>query len=82
VPGSKDDVKPAEAMRDRWPPVKLILTSGSSRPRIDRLSEGTPFILKPCAENNLIETLHSSLVKVLISWGSLSTSDGAIRHQA
>lgn len=63
MPGSMDGLKLAEAVRDRWPPVKLILTSGNFRPQVDLLPEGARFILKPYAENNLIELLHTSLAE-------------------
>ncbi len=63
MPGAMDGLKLAEAVRDRWPPVKLILTSGALRPQADLLPEGAHFILKPYAEDNLIELLHTSLAE-------------------
>src|SRR5690606_14869016 len=32
MPGSMDGLRLSAAVRDRWPPVKIIVTSGKSRP--------------------------------------------------
>jgi two-component system, response regulator PdtaR len=47
MPGSMDGVKLAQAVRKRWPPVKLIITSGRRLSRDLELPEGTGFISKP-----------------------------------
>ena len=63
MPGAMDGLKLAAFIRDRWPPVKLVLTSGNFRPEAGSLPEGARFILKPYSENNLIELLHTSLAE-------------------
>ncbi len=32
MPGSMDGLKLAAAVRDRWPPINIVVTSGKSRP--------------------------------------------------
>jgi two-component system, response regulator PdtaR len=32
MPGSMNGIKLARVIRDRWPPIELIVTSGTSRP--------------------------------------------------
>ncbi len=45
MPGSMDGVRLAEAVRKRWPPIRIVVTSG--RPRPDQLEDDTLFVPKP-----------------------------------
>jgi len=47
MPGSMDGLKLAAAVRDRWPPVEIIVVSGMQRPRIHELPERAIFFDKP-----------------------------------
>ena len=47
MPGSMDGLKLAAAIRGRWPPIKIIATSGLIDVQIDALPEGGRFIRKP-----------------------------------
>jgi CheY-like chemotaxis protein len=47
MPGSMDGLKLAHAVRNRWPPVKLVLTSGQMLPADKDLPEGGRFVAKP-----------------------------------
>ena len=47
MPGSMDGLKLAHYVRGRWPPVKIIVTSGQIRPRGEDLPAGALFIGKP-----------------------------------
>ena len=61
MPGSMDGIKLARAIRDRWPPVELIVTSGRHRVRADELPPRAKFMPKPYAPDVLvraIRTLH------------------------
>ena len=61
MPGSMDGIKLARAIRDRWPPVELIVTSGRYRVRTDELPPRAKFMPKPYAPEVLItaiRTLH------------------------
>jgi two-component system, response regulator PdtaR len=47
MPGSMDGVKLAHYVRTRWPPVKIIVTSGLSHISADQLPKGSLFLNKP-----------------------------------
>jgi two-component system, response regulator PdtaR len=47
MPGSMDGLKLAHYVRGRWPPVKLILTSGHARPPEEDMPTGSGFVVKP-----------------------------------
>lgn len=47
MPGSMDGLKLAAAVRDRWPPVKIILTSGARSVGISHMPHGSIFFSKP-----------------------------------
>ncbi len=47
MPGSMDGLKLAAAVRDRWPPINIIVTSGNGRPRDEQMPKNTQFIGKP-----------------------------------
>ena len=47
MPGSMDGLKLAAAVRGRWPPIKLIITTGNSRPREDQMPARSQFLPKP-----------------------------------
>ncbi|MFA6968706.1 response regulator [Bosea sp. (in: a-proteobacteria)] len=47
MPGSMDGLKLAAAVRERWPPVAIIVTSGRILPANTALPEATAFLAKP-----------------------------------
>lgn len=47
MPGSMDGLKLAEAVRNRWPPVKIIVASGHFKISLAELPEGGRFFPKP-----------------------------------
>jgi CheY-like chemotaxis protein len=47
MPGSMDGLKLAHAVRDRWPPIQIIVTSGREYPKKLDLPEGGRFFAKP-----------------------------------
>jgi len=47
MPGSMDGLRLAHAVRDRWPPVELIVTSGRCHIRANDLPDRGRFIAKP-----------------------------------
>jgi CheY-like chemotaxis protein len=53
MPGSMDGLKLARAIRGRWPPIKIVATSG--RPNVGEpdLPEGGGFCLSPIVRNRL-----------------------------
>ena len=47
MPGSMDGLKLARFVRDRWPPIKIVATSGLVRVEDDDLPAGSVFLRKP-----------------------------------
>ena len=47
MPGSMDGLKFAAAVRDRWPPVKIVVTSGHRKVDIADIPDGGVFFSKP-----------------------------------
>ena len=47
MPGSMDGLKLARFVRDRWPPIKIVATSGRVTVDDDDLPDGSVFLPKP-----------------------------------
>ena len=47
MPGSMDGLKLSAAVRDRWPPVKIVITSGHRIIEVTDLPDGVFFFSKP-----------------------------------
>jgi CheY-like chemotaxis protein len=47
MPGSMDGLRLAAAIRDRWPPIHLIVVTGVAPPSSNDLPSGSVFIPKP-----------------------------------
>jgi hypothetical protein len=47
MPGSMDGLRLATAVRDRWPPIKIITASGQIRINDGGLPKGSRFLRKP-----------------------------------
>jgi CheY-like chemotaxis protein len=58
IPGSMDGLKLAHAVRGRWPPIKIIATSGHVNLRADDLPEGGRFLPKPYRPEEIVGTLR------------------------
>ena len=58
MPGSMDGLKLAAAVKWRWPPIKVVATSGLVNVRLEDLPEGGRFIPKPYDPTQLTETLR------------------------
>jgi two-component system, response regulator PdtaR len=63
MPGSMDGLKLAHYIRGRWPPVKLILTSGHAGPLLEDMPAGCGFFGKPYQLEMVESTLRSMLDK-------------------
>ena len=59
VPGSMDGLKLAAAVRDRWPPVNIIVTTGMRAPRDDEMPANSMFIAKPYRSAEVLEAVRS-----------------------
>src|ERR1700760_4744145 len=58
MPGSMDGLELAWCVRNRWPPVKIIVTSGHHTIRAGDLPEGGVFIPKPYCDREVALALH------------------------
>lgn len=59
MPGSMDGLKLARAVRGRWPPVSVIVTSGHMRVKNEDLPDRTQFFPKPYKSNEIAAALKS-----------------------
>ena len=58
MPGSMDGLKFARAIRDRWPPIEIILTSGHFNVPASNIPERGLFFSKPYRDEELLSALH------------------------
>jgi CheY-like chemotaxis protein len=58
MPGSMNGLKLAAAVRERWPPIRIIATSGHFKVRAGDLSADARFIPKPCMPVQIIDAIH------------------------
>lgn len=61
MPGSMDGLKLAAAVRDRWPPVKIIVTSGHRIVEITDLPDGSVFFSKPYKHIEVLTSMREML---------------------
>lgn len=58
MPGSMDGLKLAAAVRGRWPPIEIVVTSGHRAVGPDDLPQGSVFFAKPYRDAEVISTLQ------------------------
>jgi CheY-like chemotaxis protein len=58
IPGSMDGLKLARAIRGRWPPIKIVATSGRLNVRETDLPEGGRFVPKPYSPGEITGVLR------------------------
>ena len=59
MPGSMDGLRLAHAIRDRWPPIDIVLTSGRMCVRDEDMPERGVFLGKPYEPGELVEMVRS-----------------------
>jgi CheY-like chemotaxis protein len=57
MPGSMDGIRLAAYVRDRWPPIKLIVTSGKVPVKQADLPQGARFFGKPYEAPQIIQAV-------------------------
>jgi CheY-like chemotaxis protein len=57
MPGSMDGLRLLQVIRDRWPPIRLVLTSGKALPAGASIPVGSVFLPKPYAYGDLVGAL-------------------------
>ena len=58
MPGSMNGLRLAHLISTRWPPIRIIATSGRFRLRHDDLPQGGRYLSKPYATSELTGMLH------------------------
>jgi len=58
MPGSMDGLRLAVAVRGRWPPIEVVLTSGHRAVSVGDLPDRCVFIPKPYEPKRLVATLR------------------------
>jgi CheY-like chemotaxis protein len=58
MPGSMDGLKLARAVRGRWPPIKIVATSGLVNIAESDLPEGGRFLPKPYSPEQIAGLLR------------------------
>jgi CheY-like chemotaxis protein len=59
MPGSMDGLKLAHAVRNRWPPIKILVVSGKQPFQSSDLPSNSCFVSKPYQASALVEELRS-----------------------
>jgi two-component system, response regulator PdtaR len=62
MPGSMNGLKLAAAVRGRWPPIEIILTSGYYNVRPEEIPARGVFLRKPYNDRELIATMNKMAV--------------------
>lgn len=58
MPRGMDGMKLAALIRERWPPIQIILTSGYATADTVQMPPNSVFFPKPYVEEKVVETLH------------------------
>ncbi|GLK71385.1 response regulator [Ancylobacter dichloromethanicus] len=59
MPGSMDGLKLSAAVRDRWPPVHIIVTSGHRYVDRSELPDGSMFVAKPYTLSDILRSMRT-----------------------
>jgi two-component system, response regulator PdtaR len=58
MPGSMDGLRLAAAVKDRWPPIKIIIASGKAAPRDEEMPSDCQFLPKPYAAHTVLAAVR------------------------
>ena len=64
MPGGMDGIQLAHYVRDRWPPIRLIVISGKVGVRPGELPAGARFVSKPYQEPVLLDMVATMVAGV------------------
>jgi hypothetical protein len=53
-----DGLRLAAAVKDRWPPIKIIIASGKAVPRKDKMPRDSQFLPKPYAPATVLAAVR------------------------
>jgi CheY-like chemotaxis protein len=63
MPGTMDGIKLAHYIRERWPPVRLIVASGADIVEESRLPGGSTFLAKPYTDLAITDAMARLLAE-------------------
>lgn len=69
MPGTMDGIKLAHYIRERWPPVRIMVASGAAILEESSLPEGSLFFSKPYNDTAITDTM----ARMLAADGALPT---------
>ncbi|OWK27511.1 response regulator [Sphingomonas dokdonensis] len=58
MPGTMNGLRLAAAVRRRWPPISIILTTAGVAPRRDEMPDDAVFLPKPLNYQRVVDTMH------------------------
>jgi len=61
MPGTMDGLRLSAMVRDRWPPVRIIVTSGKRIPAGTALPAGSRFVPKPYTTSGVLDAVRTVL---------------------
>jgi len=61
MPGSMDGLKLAHAVRERWPPIKIMLVSGQVKPATTDIPAESRFYGKPLEAKEMIAEMQNMI---------------------
>jgi CheY-like chemotaxis protein len=61
MPGSMDGIRLSAVVADRWPPVRIVVTSGKGAPAAGVLPGGSRFLAKPYTPHGVLDVVRAML---------------------
>ena len=61
MPGGMDGLKLAAAVRDRWPPIKIVVTSGHRAVNVEDLPVEAQFFSKPYDPDKIVSAFREMI---------------------
>jgi len=58
MPGSMDGLKLAAAVRDRWPPIEIIVATGRGKPSGDQMPYRSQYLPKPYVPQRVLDAVR------------------------
>ena len=58
MPGSMDGLKLVAAIRGRWPPIQIIVTTGAGKPSEDQMPSRSQFVPKPYVREEVLAAVR------------------------
>jgi two-component system, response regulator PdtaR len=59
MPGPLNGLNLAATVRERWPKIKIIITTGQQRPKIEEVPAGSLYLRKPYTPGSVMAAVLS-----------------------